>query len=407
MNFPYNLPPKVATILAQICCFNNELPQGAPTSPVISNMICAKLDGELIRLAKKNKCSYSRYADDITFSTKLKKFPYQLAIVKHKQDEKIIKIGKNLEEIITENGFKINNKKVYLFDSSYSQKVTGITVNKSPNLPRKFIRQVRAMLYSWGKHGLQNAEDEYLEKYNKKQRNPERPDPSFKKVVEGKINYIRMVKGSKDIVFKKLANKYYNLIGKPFPKFSINEIEEISAALWVLLECDEPYRQGSAFMLHDIGLVTCQHVLGPKMVACRHDNINKKYEVEIISKNEDIDLAILNIKGVNNLPSLSPCEESNHKHRDKVTLAGFPNYRIGDTPYISDGNISGFRPVSGINWILINSPIVQGNSGGPVLNSENKVIGIAATGTDRIENASKTEHHGVIPISALKNLTIP
>src|SRR3989338_2322638 len=69
IGFPYNRNTAVATVLAQICCFNNQLPQGAPTSPTVSNMICAKLDAQLQQLAKRYKCTYTRYADDITFST--------------------------------------------------------------------------------------------------------------------------------------------------------------------------------------------------------------------------------------------------------------------------------------------------------------------------------------------------
>jgi RNA-directed DNA polymerase len=68
MAWPYNLNDSVATVLAQICCYNNELPQGAPTSPIISNMICAKMDSQLQGLAKKHQCFFTRYADDITFS---------------------------------------------------------------------------------------------------------------------------------------------------------------------------------------------------------------------------------------------------------------------------------------------------------------------------------------------------
>ena len=67
MATPYGLHPDVATVLAQICCYNNHLPQGAPTSPIITNMICAKMDGQLQRLAKECKATYTRYADDITF----------------------------------------------------------------------------------------------------------------------------------------------------------------------------------------------------------------------------------------------------------------------------------------------------------------------------------------------------
>ena len=72
---PYQLPAPVATILAQICCHNNMLPQGAPTSPIVSNMLCAKMDNELGRLARKHRCRYTRYADDLTFSTNFENFP--------------------------------------------------------------------------------------------------------------------------------------------------------------------------------------------------------------------------------------------------------------------------------------------------------------------------------------------
>ena len=65
---PYNLGTEAATVLAQLCCHENQLPQGAPTSPIVSNMICSRLDFELQRHAGKHHCRYTRYADDITFS---------------------------------------------------------------------------------------------------------------------------------------------------------------------------------------------------------------------------------------------------------------------------------------------------------------------------------------------------
>src|SRR5680860_1477625 len=67
---PFLLPEKVSTFLAQLCCFNNQLPQGAPTSPIISNFISMKLDNELNQFSRRHRCSYTRYADDMTFSSK-------------------------------------------------------------------------------------------------------------------------------------------------------------------------------------------------------------------------------------------------------------------------------------------------------------------------------------------------
>jgi RNA-directed DNA polymerase len=123
MGVPYKLDPKVATILAQICCFNNQLPQGAPTSPIITNMICAKMDSELMKLAKATKSDYSRYCDDITYSTNLSEFPSNLATVNSLGQ---IELGSELSRIIHLNGFKVNSKKTRLRRKNLRQEVTGM-----------------------------------------------------------------------------------------------------------------------------------------------------------------------------------------------------------------------------------------------------------------------------------------
>lgn len=79
---PFGFNNEVATTLAQICCHDGKLPQGAPTSPVISNYICRRLDNELIAFARKHKINYSRYADDITFSTNLQFLPTAVGHIK-------------------------------------------------------------------------------------------------------------------------------------------------------------------------------------------------------------------------------------------------------------------------------------------------------------------------------------
>ncbi|QIE28981.1 Reverse transcriptase (plasmid) [Caballeronia sp. SBC1] len=79
-NRNFELDETVATILAQIACFKNSLPQGSPCSPVISNLIGHALDIGLAKLAHHNSCYYSRYADDITFSTNERIFPSAIAV---------------------------------------------------------------------------------------------------------------------------------------------------------------------------------------------------------------------------------------------------------------------------------------------------------------------------------------
>lgn len=208
MNIPYNLDPKISTILAQICCFNNQLPQGAPTSPVISNMICAKMDSQLRQFAQKYKCDYTRYADDITISTTRSKFPEEIA--KKDIGEHLI-VGNELLQLIENNGFSINERKLRLQTRKQRQEVTGLTINQFPNVTRKYIRQIRAMLHSWEKFGLEAAEKEFWEKYDHKHRAKFNKNPSFKKVVKGKITFLSMVKGKNDPIYRKLLVKYAQL----------------------------------------------------------------------------------------------------------------------------------------------------------------------------------------------------
>jgi len=210
---PYGLTPEVATVLAQICCHNNQLPQGAPTSPIITNMICAKMDSQLQQLAKACKATYTRYGDDITFSTTLKEFPESLAKVVTEEGKEKVALGEPLLGIIAENGFQVNENKIHLQAKGNHQEVTGLTANKFPNVNRKFVRQVRAMLHAWAKFGLEAAEKEFQEKYASKSRLPSKSTASFKEVLRGKIEFIGMVKGKEDKIYSKFIDKF-NILSK-------------------------------------------------------------------------------------------------------------------------------------------------------------------------------------------------
>ncbi|WP_017295318.1 reverse transcriptase domain-containing protein [Geminocystis herdmanii] len=212
MAIPYHLPPDVATVLAQICCHNNQLPQGAPTSPMVTNMICAKMDSQLQRLAKDCKATYTRYADDITFSTTLKDFPPHLAyIVDYGNNEKVM-LGESLLNIIRENGFSVNEKKTRLQTKGNHQEVTGLTTNQFPNVDRRYVRQIRAMLHAWAKFGLESAQKEFEEKYHHSARFSGKEIPRFQDVLKGKIEFIGMVKGKDDSIYQKYISQYYQLL---------------------------------------------------------------------------------------------------------------------------------------------------------------------------------------------------
>lgn len=249
---PFKLPPNVATVIAQLGSSGNSLPQGAPSSPILSNIICMRLDGELSRLAKANGCKYTRYADDITFSTYKRDFPESLASCLNPPYGTEAAIGAALRGVIESNWFKVNDKKVRLFGRRTSQRVTGLTVNEKPNVQRRFVRQIRSMIYAWEKFGLVAAETEHLAKYFKRHRSPLRKQPKFTSILRGKLLYLSMVKGPSSITFINLAKRCR--AQDPLMFKGILDLEDlIDRSVWVL-ECTNTGRQGTGFFFAGMGL---------------------------------------------------------------------------------------------------------------------------------------------------------
>lgn len=134
--------PTPAEKLARVCCHEGKLPQGAPTSPAISNMILKSLDERLANLALRNNAVYSRYADDMTFSLSVDAPKTIRALIKVTQME------------IAKYGFHLNFKKgkIRVLRRHQHQEICGITVNTDkPTLSRKKRRLLRSV-----KHKLDN-----------------------------------------------------------------------------------------------------------------------------------------------------------------------------------------------------------------------------------------------------------
>lgn len=204
---PLNLPHELALILAKLCTYQNQLPQGAPPSPILSNLVARSIDSKLTALARKNRCYYSRYADDIFISTNQRVFPNNILFYDRNG---LVSIGYELENIFKIVDFEINLSKVSLKNKSKRQIVTGIVVNDIKNVPREHIREIRAMLYSWKKYGLDKAEKHWQENVDKVNRVAQ-ASSSFKLAVRGKIEHIAAVKGKLDDIYLKYAKKLAKL----------------------------------------------------------------------------------------------------------------------------------------------------------------------------------------------------
>ena len=143
-NKDFKLHAATATVLAQIACNGDTLPQGSPCSPIISELLTHFLDVRLAQLAKKEKCTYSRYADDITFSTNKKTLSTAIAVEEHG----VWSVGKELNSRVSDAGFTINHTKTRLQYRGSRQIVTGLTVNEKVNIRANYYRTARAMAHS-------------------------------------------------------------------------------------------------------------------------------------------------------------------------------------------------------------------------------------------------------------------
>lgn len=149
----FQLNPDVATTIAQIACHDNQLPQGSPSSPIISNLILRMVDVRLASLSSDNDVYYTRYADDLTFSTNKRTFPRRLARRRLFKKSAWV-LSKRLRDEIHAAGFEINRSKTRMQITGSRQEVTGLIVNKKVNVDQRYYRVTRSMCNSLFCHGF-------------------------------------------------------------------------------------------------------------------------------------------------------------------------------------------------------------------------------------------------------------
>jgi len=194
----FNFSREISTTIARICCYRGSLPQGAPTSPIISNMVCLRMDAQLTRLAKDNFCHYTRYADDITFSTNKESFNQNIIFSINP-----LVLSDNIVKIVEYyNFFNINNDKTNIRSHNDSKFITGVKVNSKLNVARKKYREVRAMLHAVRAYGHDKALEEHIAKYSRRKRSTHQTN--FYNIIQGKIAFLGMVRGNFEPLVSKL-----------------------------------------------------------------------------------------------------------------------------------------------------------------------------------------------------------
>lgn len=409
---PYSLRDDTAKLIAHICCLNGTLPQGAPTSPLISNMIARSLDHKLSKLAEKNRARYSRYADDITFS-----------FLSKAENTIFDGVGEGVEpsselaKIIAESGFSINKQKTRIQYDDQRQVVTGLKVNSVVNVDRRYIRTTRAMLFSLSQ-GIEFANIKFFEKVGKD------PERRLENVLHGRIAFIGMVKGRGGSVYQTLSQKFNDLgldIQLPIGPLEIkDELEQklhfysyknrarLEKCVWIVdfegvpgLNVDQELVQGSAFMISGQRILTSAHTFAK---AGRPGKCNiylvgepaKKYSAEVVSVNKISDIAELKLIDVDNsflVLKIAPNLKTNTGY--KVSIAGFPQLQLGhQSVAITPCTVINTLNISNHRYIEVDTPIQGGSSGSPVLNVYMQVVGMAAMGVSVTKDGDDLQLEG-------------
>lgn len=410
---PFDFSFEVATVVAHLCCTERRLAQGAPTSPFVSNLICRNLDKAFQALARRHRVIYTRYCDDLTFSFKsanAERLPAPFCTF----DGENLVLGEDVERVIAENGFLINQKKSRISSKYRRQEITGLTVNEFPNVRRRFIDQIRGALSSWEKYGYEAAHNAWLARtYRRELRTG--ATPSLLMNLYGRLLYLKMVRGGDDEIYCRLAHRFNEQLLKPslrlpsLPRSLPIEFVVCSAsgarnAVFVLeaewgvgSELFTCARQGTAFAIGGDYLVTCDHVITEKLTPSEKDDgceaVPKTdrhkvkgpggdvYPVSVIASNDRLDVALL--KFTESKPTglrVMKFSALDASVEQDTVLLGFPNWNHGRPLNWVNGHVTSVFPKQGVRRLETSQSIRQGNSGGPLIGKDFRVVGMATEG---------------------------
>lgn len=402
---PFSLNNETASVITKLVTYEGSLPQGAPTSPILSNMICYRLDTELLKLSKKHRCTYTRYADDITISSR-QKLPAAIAV--YDESAAVTELGRAITDVLTNNGFVVNDKKTRLQSGYMSKYVTGVKVNKIPNLQRKFIKEVKAMLHSWDRYGHEATQKKFEDDYNGSGR-------KIEDVIHGRINFIKDVKGHTDLVYRKLYNQLVELQSRDLSVFKdtlpIDKIEDLYNRVYVV---KNGISTGSGFVVQGEGFMTCDHVISGDdnlsffdnrsvFDTLRYKRLNRTNSVR--SSENEFDLALMKI-------SDEDIEDSSHYlklSKDDVvvggvyTALGFPSYINGEQPRATPVTVTVLKnDDNGITRAYVENALIKGNSGGPVINDDNEIVGIVQLGGRSYAQSNASIGFAFLPVQEIR-----
>lgn len=138
--FYKHYPRHISKLFAEICTYKDTLVQGSPASPVISNIIMYDIDTIIGNICQERGVAYTRYCDDLTFSS----------------NKKLYEIYHIVKRLLLKYGFYLNRRKTHFVNNNHQQNVTGIVVNKKPQVSAEYRRKLRQEIYYCKKYGVKN-----------------------------------------------------------------------------------------------------------------------------------------------------------------------------------------------------------------------------------------------------------
>lgn len=375
------LSEEVARTVCILCVVRNQLPQGAPTSPILANMICFRLDREMMNFAKDNRFRYTRYADDITISSHV--LPHALFEGDLPSPGKLheSQLADRLRFVIQNNGFEIHPEKIWYSGQKSRKSVTGLVVNELVNVPRAYVRNLRASIYKIERMGLIEAEKEFKTRY---------PNTGqLLDVVRGRLEWIAQVRGRGFGPFQTLGKRFNKLFPDRSVAIDPTFQEVLEKAVWVVEFAHDPgpeCAQGTAFFLQGVGLVCADHVFEKLPAGKSSDlylatNPAKKYSARPSARRcKYRDLVILE----HDVPEGEFLElvrsTTSVAVRDEIAVFGFPNFQLGSSRGELTGTVTGTTTKSGVGLLEVSAVLDKGLSGGPVVDARNQVIAVVHSG---------------------------
>lgn len=164
--FNLGYSPAVSRMLTNICCLRSRLPQGAPTSPALSNLVSKRLDKRIFGFSKKMRIRYTRYADDMTFSGSL-------------HPGTVIEF---IKKVLSAEGLRLNSKKTKFMEKHQRQEVTGVVTNQKLQISRSKRRELRKNMFYINKYGLSS----HLQRINCQK-------PNYLRHLLGKVEFAKFI----------------------------------------------------------------------------------------------------------------------------------------------------------------------------------------------------------------------